>query len=81
MERLEITQSLYPSEQQLALIRRQMQDKGITQEAAGEVVGITRNNMNAILHGKRPIEVGALREICKAIGLRVMARLELDIYR
>lgn len=81
MERLEITQKLKLGKENRAFLRKAMEQRGITQTAAAEKIGMAHPNLNAALQGHRGFGEQELRELCALVGLRVMARLEVDIYR
>lgn len=80
MERLKITQGLRLKPEQLALIRRAIERKKRTEMEVADAIGFKRSTMSQTLNGDRPISETKLRELCAEVGLRVIARLEVDVY-
>lgn len=80
MERLKITQALKLKPAQLATIRKAIAKKGRTEMEVADAIGFKRSTMSQTLNGERGISETKLRELCDQVGLRVIARLEVDVY-
>lgn len=81
MERITITQNIKPGPSNLKRIVKAMQDLGVSQREAAEVCGVAQPNLCKFLQGSIGIKEQELRDLTEYLGLRMIARFEVDIYR
>lgn len=81
MERLKITQNLRIGTELQEVLKYAIQERGLNQRDIAAKVGIKQPNLSNFLAGKAGLSVDDARTLAEVVGLRMMARLEIDFYR